>query len=322
MESCVEAKIHRNHFINNNEHTKSGTVALEMSPHQHSKVFHVDIAENVWMHNKGAWCLYIIPNNDNPLNGSVHDNKFERNENQRGSVIVGSSQFRINDNEFDNRLEKFDLEIEFLQSNALDATNNYWGDQENSESIEKRILDGRIDHSRGIAYIDPIGRKRSPAPIADDCEVTTNCTTNAHCIEPNECECDHGFGGANCSEKLNDCSSLNDCSTNGNCVAPNHCKCYEGWYGDDCSTPSCELLSNCSAHGQCVSLNECLCDPLYQGDLLDSISIPRYKFELLTSTITFSLPLNLAVLLNLVRAKFRSLTAWDVFSCLFSSQSE
>lgn len=78
----------------------------------------MEISNNLWANNKGAWCLYIIANNQNPFNGSVHGNKFERNENIRGSLIVGSSFFRINENEFNNHLEKFDLEVDFLQNDV------------------------------------------------------------------------------------------------------------------------------------------------------------------------------------------------------------
>ncbi|VDM49846.1 unnamed protein product [Toxocara canis] len=261
IESCINAIIHNNNFIANNEYTKNGAVAIEIAPDERPKEFQVEISENLWAKNKGAWCLYIAASNPNPLNGSVHGNKFEGNENLRGSVIVGSPHFRINNNEFNNRLEKFDLEVEFLQSDPLDATKNYWG-QEDSESIVKRILDGRTDRSRGLVRIDPISRKRA-AISANDCTALSNCSSNGKCVGHNQCLCDAGFGGEDCSRVS--CASLNNCSTNGYCIAPNLCQCNDGWFEDDCSKPSCDRVANCSGHGQCVSLNECLCDSLYQG---------------------------------------------------------
>uniref|UniRef100_A0A914ZSC9 EGF-like domain-containing protein n=1 Tax=Parascaris univalens TaxID=6257 RepID=A0A914ZSC9_PARUN len=211
MESCIITRIHNNNFVANNERSKSGTAIIEAAPDEHSKQFEVEISNNLWANNKGTWCLYIMANNQNPFNGSVHGNKFERNENIRGSLIVGSSFFRINGNEFNNHLEQFDLEVDFLQNDSLDAANNYWG-YEDDESIEKRVLDGRSDHSRGIAKIRPINLKRA-ATIADDCVAVSNCSMNGQCIGRNQCLCESGFAGEDCSRIS--CLSLNNCSTNG-----------------------------------------------------------------------------------------------------------
>lgn len=42
-------------------------------------------------------------------------NQFRGNQNVRGSVITGSPYFNINNNEFDNQHEQFDLEVEYME---------------------------------------------------------------------------------------------------------------------------------------------------------------------------------------------------------------
>lgn len=78
----------------------------------------VDVAENTFVENRGEWSLHVAATNSNPFNGTIHNNQFSGNQNKRGSLVVGSPLFHVNDNEFDNKFEQFDLEIEYAQNDV------------------------------------------------------------------------------------------------------------------------------------------------------------------------------------------------------------
>ncbi len=62
------------------------------------------------------------------------------------------------------------------------------------------------------------------------------------------------------------------CSGHGSCVAPDQCECDEGWMGVDCSITHCfGFTSNifdqvCSGRGTCVRPNKCHCDEGFRGN--------------------------------------------------------
>ncbi len=60
------------------------------------------------------------------------------------------------------------------------------------------------------------------------------------------------------------------CSGHGSCTAPDECKCDNGWMGIDCSITHCfgvtsNLLNVCSGKGKCVRRNKCHCEEGFCG---------------------------------------------------------
>mgnify|MGYP001073620314 CR=1 FL=1 len=61
------------------------------------------------------------------------------------------------------------------------------------------------------------------------------------------------------------------CSAHGMCVQTNQCQCDVGWMGMDCSITHCFGVSSnlpdrvCSGKGKCVRPNKCHCDDGYLG---------------------------------------------------------
>ncbi|NP_001266211.1 delta1 precursor [Amphimedon queenslandica] len=87
--------------------------------------------------------------------------------------------------------------------------------------------------------------------------------TGGYCTVSNQCLCNNGWTGTNCSISTT-CSSC----TNGVCYEPNECTCNHGWIGLDCSTPVCD--PPCSGPGgRCYSPNNCSCYENWSGRLCD-----------------------------------------------------
>ncbi len=60
------------------------------------------------------------------------------------------------------------------------------------------------------------------------------------------------------------------CSGHGSCTAPDECKCDNGWLGIDCSITHCfgvtsNLPNVCSGKGKCVRRNKCHCEEGFCG---------------------------------------------------------
>ncbi|XP_019851619.1 PREDICTED: delta1 isoform X2 [Amphimedon queenslandica] len=87
--------------------------------------------------------------------------------------------------------------------------------------------------------------------------------TRGYCTVSNQCLCNNGWTGTNCSISTT-CSSC----TNGVCYEPNKCTCNQGWIGLDCSIPLCDPPCN-GPGGRCYSPNNCSCYENWSGRLCD-----------------------------------------------------
>ncbi len=98
---------------------------------------------------------------------------------------------------------------------------------------------------------------------------TKACSGNGTCVQTDQCECDDGWTGSDCS--LLTCFGIarnvaSVCSGHGSCIGIDECQCDSGWMGVDCSITYCfGVTSNlpdrvCSGKGQCVRPNKCHCD--------------------------------------------------------------
>uniref|UniRef100_A0A8C9Q7L6 Tenascin C n=1 Tax=Spermophilus dauricus TaxID=99837 RepID=A0A8C9Q7L6_SPEDA len=76
------------------------------------------------------------------------------------------------------------------------------------------------------------------------------------CVE-NECVCDEGFTGDDCSELV----CPNDCFDRGRCINGT-CYCEEGFTGEDCGQLTCP--NACQGRGQCEE-GQCVCDEGFAG---------------------------------------------------------
>ena len=98
---------------------------------------------------------------------------------------------------------------------------------------------------------------------------STVCSGHGTCMGPDECKCENGWTGHDCSVaycydiKFNDKSV---CSGHGSCIKTDACECDDGWSGTNCSViPECfDIKANdksvCSGHGSCVATDQCLCN--------------------------------------------------------------
>lgn len=84
--------------------------------------------------------------------------------------------------------------------------------------------------------------------------------------------CPPGFTGSTCSTPI--CYShisTNACSQHGTCTAPNECSCDNGYSGLECSFASCFMINAtntaqvCNGHGTCQALDSCACQQGYSG---------------------------------------------------------
>ncbi len=102
------------------------------------------------------------------------------------------------------------------------------------------------------------------------------CSGHGICVGPDECLCEPGYFGSDCSEF--ECFGIvwydpNACSGHGNCVGPDECACETGWTGMDCSILyqyQCYGIDSddpnvCSGHGNCVDSDQCVCDEGWAG---------------------------------------------------------
>ncbi len=107
-----------------------------------------------------------------------------------------------------------------------------------------------------------------------DSDHVSACSGHGECIALNNCTCDDGWIGANCS--MTPCfgiasSDTSVCSGHGSCVGIDQCQCDDGWMGVDCSITHCfGVTSNlpdvvCSGRGRCVMHNKCGCDGGFRG---------------------------------------------------------
>ncbi|VBB29508.1 unnamed protein product [Acanthocheilonema viteae] len=261
LEGCENAKIERNIFIGNNEIERKGVLAIYVSPQVNVKFGQaIDVAQNIFLENKGEWSLFASATNMNQFNGTIHNNHFNGNQNYHNSLIVNTPHFQVNDNKF----EQTDADIKHAYKEALNAMENNWRDNNllNAEENAFELSGQSFSSSNNIislTRINSINRKRA----AKDCLAVSNCSHNGQCIGLNVCHCNVGYVGPDCSQIS--CLALKNCSQNGYCIAPNICKCFDGWQQQDCSKPTCHLVNNCSGHGTCVSLNECDCEPMFEG---------------------------------------------------------
>ena len=87
---------------------------------------------------------------------------------------------------------------------------------------------------------------------------------NGECDTPNNCTCDSGWDGYDCTTPI--CSQ--GC-VNGECTGPDDCMCCANWQGGACDDPICLGGSDCQ--GSCVNPGECICDGGRTGILCENI---------------------------------------------------
>jgi len=89
---------------------------------------------------------------------------------------------------------------------------------------------------------------------------SVNCSGVGHCSVPlgNVCLCPPGRGGAHCSQ---DACPAGCVAPRGHCLQ-GKCHCAVGWSGPECETPTCDKA--CSGHGVCT-LAGCRCDDGWSG---------------------------------------------------------
>ncbi len=103
------------------------------------------------------------------------------------------------------------------------------------------------------------------------------CSGHGSCIGTDQCKCNDGWIGRDCSiaycfdVMANETSIA--CSGHGSCIAPDKCTCDDGWTERNCSIPSivpCFGIDSddtlvCSSHGSCISPDRCKCDSGWMG---------------------------------------------------------
>ncbi len=103
------------------------------------------------------------------------------------------------------------------------------------------------------------------------------CSGHGSCVAPDQCDCNDGWTGHDCSiascfdVMSNETSVV--CSGHGSCIAPDNCTCDDGWIESNCSIPSIVpcfgIYSDdtyvCSGHGSCIGEDRCKCDNGWMG---------------------------------------------------------
>uniref|UniRef100_A0A8C9Q376 Tenascin C n=1 Tax=Spermophilus dauricus TaxID=99837 RepID=A0A8C9Q376_SPEDA len=116
--------------------------------------------------------------------------------------------------------------------------------------------------SRGCQPGSCIPQARPPLQPTGECDgEKTEAQALLHynrgrCVE-NECVCDEGFTGDDCSELV----CPNDCFDRGRCINGT-CYCEEGFTGEDCGQLTCP--NACQGRGQCEE-GQCVCDEGFAG---------------------------------------------------------
>jgi hypothetical protein len=97
-----------------------------------------------------------------------------------------------------------------------------------------------------------------------NCDNVNNCTSpaNGQCRGPDDCLCNPGFIGADCSISAI-CSD--DCSGHGACTDGGQCICDPNWGGERCGVPTCEDFQGCLGNGNCTNEGTCVCDAEWTG---------------------------------------------------------
>lgn len=101
------------------------------------------------------------------------------------------------------------------------------------------------------------------------------CSGHGDCDSNHDnCVCDSGWIGTNCTDYTCYGKEVNDssvCNGKGNCTYLNQCECFSWeWTGAQCTLPGCYGKSNqdptvCSSSGLCVGLNDCDCFSFVSG---------------------------------------------------------
>ena len=80
------------------------------------------------------------------------------------------------------------------------------------------------------------------------------CENGGHCVGPDRCQCEEGWGGPDCTKPVCQIS----CGQRELCVAPDTCDCIPGYRGESCLEATC--AQKCE-NGHCSTPDVCACLP-------------------------------------------------------------
>ena len=138
----------------------------------------------------------------------------------------------------------------------------------NGRRLEFRTRENLFDDNKDYYIFLDSGLVRSKLgcqPANDCCHVkfsVKNCNFSCgygKCTGVNECKCEAGWTGYNCSTPI--CKK--ECKNAGTCTAPDTCTCTNQWNGQNCETPIC--TKPCQNNGICSGPDNCTCTNQWNG---------------------------------------------------------
>ncbi|CAG2104937.1 unnamed protein product [Medioppia subpectinata] len=150
----------------------------------------------------------------------------------------------------------------------------------------------RIEYKKGFKTETKLSTRtitvccKGYAEHTDRCiPICANACIHGHCIAPETCECQPGWGGETCNILIitcpknkwgNSCENDCKCEHNSKCDAVTGvCTCAPGWQGPNCDSPCStgfygyHCIQNCRCeHGDCDHITgACICKAGYRGPL-------------------------------------------------------
>jgi len=89
-----------------------------------------------------------------------------------------------------------------------------------------------------------------------------DCSNQGYCVD-GKCDCNPGYKGVDCS--LVCPGQYRDCNGNGTCQDNGTCKCIPKWSGLACDTTCPGTNGDCNNNGLCGNDGKCICNPTYSG---------------------------------------------------------
>lgn len=126
----------------------------------------------------------------------------------------------------------------------------------------------------------------------DKCIPVCSGCSNGQCVGPNNCTCDPGWTGSNCTDPCSDgfygtnCEQVCDCKDGSSCNKENGiCSCPAGFYGQSCDQPCPSGLYGINCLNTCLCKNgecnkrtgECNCEKGFTGQFCDA-KCPEGKY--------------------------------------------